>query len=103
MAAAHSAAEAGERGRLARAARTLGLRGTAELAKNSERLASHGRTLDAHDPQRTLERGYALVADADEQPIVTAEAARREGRVVIRFADDAVGAEIERDGSDEHT
>ena len=32
--------------------------------------------LQAHDPQRTLERGYALVESSDGQPLTTAAGAR---------------------------
>ncbi len=60
-----------------------------------KRLEALSSALDAHDPQRTLERGYALVADHAGEPIVTAGAARERGDVVIRFADDAVAAAIE--------
>jgi exodeoxyribonuclease VII large subunit len=56
-----------------------------------ERLAL---TLAAHDPQRTLERGYALVQSADGEPIITAARARTADEVRLRFADDAVPAKI---------
>ena len=52
--------------------------------------------LAAHDPQRTLARGYALVEDrASGDPVVTAAAARRAGELRLRFADDAVAARID--------
>jgi exodeoxyribonuclease VII large subunit len=51
--------------------------------------------LAAHDPQRTLARGYAMVEDAGGAPVTTAAAARAAGRVRLRFADDAVAARIE--------
>lgn len=57
-----------------------------------ERLAL---ALAAHDPQRTLERGYALVQTPAGEPIATAERARREGEVRVRFADDTVPARID--------
>ncbi len=66
-------------------------------------LTTAAQAIDAHDPQRTLERGYALVSDPDGAPIARAAAARERERVVIRFADDAVGAKVEADGSDERT
>ena len=62
--------------------------------------------LAAHDPERTLERGYALVADRDGEPISTAAAARERGELVVRFADDAVEARVEPgedDGSERDT
>jgi exodeoxyribonuclease VII large subunit len=58
-----------------------------------ERLAL---ALAAHDPQRTLERGYALVQSTAGAPIATAERARRERDVHVRFADDTVPARIEQ-------
>lgn len=66
---------------------------TAQRAATLERLA---RTLAAHEPERVLERGYAIVeAGADGGEVVTsAERARREGRVRVRFADDDVGMEV---------
>ena len=51
--------------------------------------------LDAHDPQRTLERGYALVEDRDGGPLTTADAARGAGAVRLRFADGTTDATIE--------
>jgi exodeoxyribonuclease VII large subunit len=55
----------------------------------------------AHDPERTLDRGYALVADGDGDPITAAAVARERDRVVIRFADDSVPARIEQEEQDE--
>ncbi len=46
--------------------------------------------LDAHDPQRTLERGYALVEDAAGAPVTSAEAARAEPALTLRLADGTV-------------
>lgn len=51
--------------------------------------------LGAHDPQRTLARGYALVEDGAGEPVTSAAAARAAGRVRLRFADDAVAAIVE--------
>jgi exodeoxyribonuclease VII large subunit len=48
--------------------------------------------LDAHDPERTLERGYALVEDRAGEVVTSAAAARREGHVRLRFADGKVDA-----------
>ncbi len=56
-----------------------------------ERLAL---ALAAHDPQRTLERGYALVQSSNGEPITTAASARAHEKVRLRFADDAVPAKI---------
>ena len=54
--------------------------------------------LAAHDPQRTLARGYALVEDpASGDPVSSASAARAARRVRLRFADDTVAARIEEE------
>jgi exodeoxyribonuclease VII large subunit len=51
--------------------------------------------LDAHDPGRTLERGYALVEDAGGGVVTSAAAAREAGAVRLRFTDAAVDATID--------
>ena len=51
-------------------------------------------TLAAHDPQRTLERGYALVESPSGEPLPTAAAAREAQDVRLRFADATVPAKI---------
>jgi exodeoxyribonuclease VII large subunit len=96
---------AGARGRRERArslfeVHLLGLTRTAARARGSE-TAGRGRELErmslalaAHDPARTLARGYALVEDGAEEPVGSAAAARRAGEVRLRFADGAVGARI---------
>jgi exodeoxyribonuclease VII large subunit len=48
--------------------------------------------LSAHDPQRTLARGYALVTDPDGAPLGSAADARAAGRLRLRFHDGALGA-----------
>jgi exodeoxyribonuclease VII large subunit len=50
-------------------------------------LERFARMLDAHDPQRTLERGYALVEDPSGGPITSAAAARAAGALVVRMHD----------------
>jgi exodeoxyribonuclease VII large subunit len=46
--------------------------------------------LAAHEPQRTLERGYALVEDADGRPVTSADAARSLERMTVRLHDGTV-------------
>jgi exodeoxyribonuclease VII large subunit len=54
--------------------------------------------LAGHDPQRTLERGYALTTAADgDGPIASAEQARAARELRLRFADGTVGARIAED------
>jgi exodeoxyribonuclease VII large subunit len=50
--------------------------------------------LAAHAPQRTLERGYVLVQSPDGEPILTAAHARGLDELVLRFADDTLGARV---------
>ena len=52
-------------------------------------------TLDAHDPQRTLERGYALVTARDGDPLATAGALREASEFEVRMADGAVAAIVD--------
>jgi exodeoxyribonuclease VII large subunit len=56
-----------------------------------ERLAL---TLSAHHPERTLERGYALVERPDGELITTVAAARDAATLRLRFADGRVTAKI---------
>jgi exodeoxyribonuclease VII large subunit len=51
--------------------------------------------LAGHDPQRTLERGYALVRSRETgESIATATAAREARKLTVRFADDTVRAKV---------
>jgi exodeoxyribonuclease VII large subunit len=106
-----------ERERLHQKLREIRAAGTRRLGREDERLrrgaaalargAAAARTdrrardlerlrlaLEAHDPQRTLERGYALVSDRSGAPLSSAAAAREAGSVRLRFADGEVGATI---------
>jgi len=60
---------------------------SAALARRRRDLGRLGLALAAHDPQRTLERGYVLVEDAAGAPVTSAEAARRERALRLRFHD----------------
>ena len=71
--------------------------GSATTARRGRDLERLRLALDAHDPERTLERGYALVEDRDGGLITTAAGARAAGRVSVRFRDDRVGARIDED------
>jgi exodeoxyribonuclease VII large subunit len=57
------------------------------LARRAETLERLRLALDAHDPQRTLERGYALVEDEHGTPIATAAEAGARRRLTLRLAD----------------
>jgi exodeoxyribonuclease VII large subunit len=73
------------------AMRTAGADGVTR-ARGLERLAL---ALAAHDPQRTLARGYALVEDRAGTPLGTATAARRARDLNLHFHDGVVGARVD--------
>ena len=76
---------------LERAARAL-------AARQEQALKANRAALNAHDPQRTLERGYAVVATADGDPIAGAGALRAAGAFQVLMADGAVAARVDEDG-----
>ncbi|HEX6713976.1 MAG TPA: exodeoxyribonuclease VII large subunit [Thermoleophilaceae bacterium] len=66
-----------------------------------EKLASLTAALNAHDPQRTLERGYALALGPDGEPLPDAAAVRVAGEFDLRMADATLPARLsdsDRDG-----
>nr|WP_281381650.1 exodeoxyribonuclease VII large subunit [Conexibacter arvalis] len=65
---------------------------TVRRRRDLERLAL---ALAAHDPERTLERGYALVEDRAGEVVTSAEQARAAGAVELRFHDGRVRADVE--------
>ncbi len=96
------AASAGSNARRAqagvvRAGADLDRVGIATITRRSGDLERLRLALVAHDPERTLERGYALVEDADGALVTSAAGARGAGRVSVRFRDDRVHARIEED------
>jgi exodeoxyribonuclease VII large subunit len=68
----------------------------ASLERRRAALRQAGAMLRAHDPERTLERGYALAETAAGEPVTSAAAATAAGRIRLRFADGEVGANIEK-------
>jgi exodeoxyribonuclease VII large subunit len=74
---------------LQRAAR----RGTGD-ARAPAGLQALAAALAAHDPERTIERGYALVTAGSDELVTSAAAAQRAGAVSLRFSDAAVDATI---------
>ena len=79
----------------------LVLRRSAERALSADRgrrrteLERLGLALGAHDPQRTLARGYALVEDGAGKPLTSAAAVRAARRFKLRLHDDSVRASID--------
>jgi exodeoxyribonuclease VII large subunit len=86
------AARAGNR----RRSDTIDRTAAAALRGRREALRRAAVALRAHDPERTLERGYALAEDGGGEPVTSAAAAVAAGRVRLRFADGRVGARIDR-------
>ncbi len=76
---------------LGRTARRAAGSDATRRARDLERLTM---ALAAHDPERTLARGYAIVADRGGEPLPTAAAARDAHDLWLRFADGDVEAEV---------
>ena len=91
--------ERAETGRADERRRGAAIERSAERALQRRRQALEriSLTLRAHDPERTLERGYALAEGESGEPVTTAVAAAAAGAVRLRFADGRVKAEIEGD------
>jgi exodeoxyribonuclease VII large subunit len=66
-----------------------------EMERRRELLRQAAVSLRAHEPERTLERGYALVEDADGDPVTSTAGAVAAERVRLRFSDGSIGARIE--------
>lgn len=67
----------------------------AEAASRRARLDALASALAAHDPDRVVARGYAVVDDGAGGVITSAADARRAGTVRLFFADGHVGATID--------
>ncbi len=65
------------------------------IGRASERIERARLTLAAADPQSTVEKGFAVVTDRDENLINSAAQARRVGQVKLRFRDGTTDATIE--------
>jgi exodeoxyribonuclease VII large subunit len=64
-----------------------------EAKRRREALTRAEVAFRAHDPERTLERGYALAEDAEGEPVTSAAAAARLDRITLRFSDDRIDVE----------
>jgi len=63
---------------------------TGALGRRRRDLDRLALALAAHDPQRTLERGYALVEDPAGLPVTSAAGAREQADLALRFHDGRV-------------
>ena len=68
----------------------------ATVARRRRELDRLAATLAAHDPQRTLERGYALLEDPSGEPVTAAAAARAAPQLTVRLHDGRVAVRPER-------
>jgi exodeoxyribonuclease VII large subunit len=89
-----------ERGLAARRALVLARKGSSALLDCRERrpreLEQLRLVLAGHDPQRTLERGYALVTAPGGAHVASARQAEQAGRLGLRFADGELPVEVRR-------
>ena len=96
-----SANRTGERGRSLASVHMLVLRRSAKRAQGSETVKRRSDldrlrlALAAHDPDRTLARGYVLAEDRDGEPVTAAGAARSARKLRLRFHDGVVPARVE--------
>jgi exodeoxyribonuclease VII large subunit len=70
---------------------------SSERARRRSELDRLALAVTAHDPERTLRRGYALVEDRAGEPVTSAADARSERVLAIRFHDGVVAARPEKD------
>ncbi len=77
---------------LSRTATRAAASGTAQRRTELERLTL---ALAAHDPERTLVRGYAIVEDRAGAPLPSAAAARQARDLKLRFHDDTLDAQVQ--------
>jgi exodeoxyribonuclease VII large subunit len=95
-----SAKRAGDQGRQLASVHLLVLGRSAERTRTSEmsrrrsELERLALALAAHDPERTLARGYALVEDRAGEPLSSAQAAREAAKLRLRFHDGFVPARV---------
>jgi exodeoxyribonuclease VII large subunit len=69
----------------------------ADMDKRRDALHRAAVTLRAHEPERTLERGYALVEGEGGEPLTSAAEAGAAERISLRFSDGRVRARPEPD------
>jgi len=83
------------RGNAAALERRAGVARGAGAASRQAKLDALGSALGAHDPERIVARGYAVVDDGEGAVITSAAAARAARRVRLFFSDADVRANIE--------
>ena len=89
------AALAGEEVRMIARAAGLDRAATVLAERRATALAKHAAALDSHDPERTLERGYALLLDDSGEPLGSAAAVREARGFTARMSDADVRAKVD--------
>ena len=92
---AAAASVSAERARTSARATRLDRAASAFAERRAAALAKHTAALFSHDPERTLERGYALLLDEHGEPLPNAGAVRKAGSFTARMADADVSARVE--------
>jgi exodeoxyribonuclease VII large subunit len=67
------------------------------LERRRRTLERTALTLRAHEPERVLERGYALAETTAGEPVTSAATARNAKRLRLRFSDDRITTRVEDD------
>jgi exodeoxyribonuclease VII large subunit len=88
------AAAGSGRARLNARAAALARAADALEARRREALRSHAAAIRGHDPERALERGYAIALDPDGRPLSSAAAVREASDFELRMADGHVPARV---------
>ncbi len=70
-------------------------RSSADMERRREALKRAAVALRAHEPERTLERGYALVEGEGGEPLISAAEAGAAERISLRFSDGRIRAKPE--------
>jgi exodeoxyribonuclease VII large subunit len=86
--------------RLARRATALRRAADALEARRRDALRAYSAAVRAHDPDRTLERGYAIALDPEGRPLAGAAALRQAGDFELRMADGQVPARVREEVSE---
>jgi exodeoxyribonuclease VII large subunit len=72
------------------------------LEREAAALAARATALGSHDPERALDRGYALLLDGEGEPLGGVDAVRKARRFDIRVSDGTLPAQVrESGGADE--
>ena len=79
----------------ARAAGAIERTSRGSLRRRREAIERTRVAMRAHDPDRVLERGFALAETTDGEPLTGAGEAAAAGRMRVRFADGSVRATVE--------